>query len=113
MKTMRYSIVLASALLLAGCTTNFRPWNLSAVTEGMERDQVVQLLGPPDFVENKDGTEYLHYTYREDYNPASIYIPAGQDNDRAFRDLDSEKPFQEYEYVVILTDGKVINYKEL
>ena len=36
-----------------------------------------------------------------------------QDMNRAFRDLNTKQAFKEYEYVVILVDGKVINYKEL
>lgn len=114
MKIMRYSTVAVAALLLAGCATTFRPWNLSQVQEGMPRDEVVRILGDPDSTEMKDGAEHLFYTYREDYNP--IPTSSGmydQDIDRAFRDINRENAFKEYQYVVILVDGRVINYKQL
>jgi len=114
MKTMRYFPALALVLVAAGCSTTFRPWNLSEIDEGMDRTQVVQVLGKPDFSESKDGAEHLHYLYREDYNPSSAAVPFYNENtERAFRDLENEAVFREYEYVVILVDGKVINYKEL
>jgi len=111
---MRYLLPAVAFLLVSGCATAFRPWNLSEIEEGMDRTQVVALLGNPDFTEAKDGTEQLHYLYREDYNPSSTPVPfSDQNSDKVYRDLDNEKAFKQYEYVVILSDGKVINYKEL
>ena len=114
MKTMRYVLPVVAFLLVSGCATPFRPWNLSEIKEGMDRAQVVQILGNPDFTETKDGTEQLHYLYQEDYNPSSTPVPfSGQNSEMAYRDLDNDKAFRQYEYVVILSDGKVINYKEI
>ena len=114
MKTVTYLPGLVAALLLAGCATTFRPWNLSAVHEGMERSEVIQILGEPDYVEMKDGAEHLHYSYEEDYNPSSATVPFYEtDTERAFEDLNTLRAFQRYEYEVILVDDQVINYKEL
>lgn len=114
MKTLRYFLPLSVVLCMAGCTTPFRPWNLSDVHEGMDRDQVVRLLGNPDSTEVEDGAENLHYIYREDYNPTMKVDPfSDTDPERAFRDLNSQRMFKKFEYVVILVDGKVSNYKEL
>ncbi len=111
---MRYLLPLVAVLLVSGCSTTFRPWNLSEVQEGMDREQVVAILGNPDFTEIKDGTEQLHYLYQEDYNPSSTPVPfADQNSESAYRELNNENAFKQYEYVVILADGKVINYKEL
>ncbi len=111
---MRPLLLLAVALIIAGCATPFRPWNLSEIREGMARRQVETVLGSPDYTETKDGADYLHYIYQEDYNPMSTANAfPDMDNDRAFKDLNSERIFKKYEYVVILVDGKVINYKEL
>ena len=101
-------------LLITGCATTFRPWNLSRVHEGMDRSEVVQILGEPDFTEIKDGTEQMHYSYQEDYNPGANTTPFYAENtEMAFRELEKGTAFKEYEYVVILADGKVVNYLEL
>ena len=113
MKAMNYVLSLFASLLIAGCSTPFRPWNLSEIEEGMSRDQVEQVLGQPDYIEVKDGAEYLHYTYQEDYNPSLSPEMIYEDNDRAFQELNTLRAFRKYEYVVILVDGRVINYKEL
>ena len=63
---MKWVSASAAVLLLAGCATTFKPWKLSDVEEGMDRGQVVSILGAPDRTETKDGTEYLYYTYSED-----------------------------------------------
>ncbi len=114
MKTMRSFLLLGVVLSVAGCSTPFRPWNLSDVHEGMSRDQVAQVLGVPDFTEVKDGAEQWHYIYQEDFTPSLSAEPFYDTNtERAFRELTSERVFKQYEYVVILVDGKMINYKEL
>lgn len=114
MKTMRHFVVMAIVMALAGCATTFRPWNLSQIQEGMEREQVVQILGQPDSSEIEDGSELLRYTYQENYNPSSASVPFYGDNpDLAFEDLENGRRFRQYEYVVILVNGKVAGYKEL
>ncbi len=111
---MKTLVLLGISLVIAGCTTPFRPWNLSEIREGMDREQVIRILGQPDTVEFQDGAEYLHYVYQEDYNPSLSAEPFyNMDSERAFQALDSGEAFKQYEYVVILTEGKVINYKEL
>ncbi len=111
---MRYFTALVIVLLISSCTTTFRPWNLSAIKAGMDRAQVVHILGKPDATEMKDGSEYLHYIYQEDFNPSPASVPFyDQNSERVFRDLNDRSSFKQYEYVVILADGQVINYKEL
>lgn len=115
MKPKNYTaLALALTLFLAGCATTFRPWILSEVEEGMARDQVVQLLGEPDSVETQDGTELLHYAYREDYNPPmaddNVHTP---DAARSFEHKQMKRGSKEYHYVVKLVDGKVQGYKEV
>lgn len=114
MKTMRYFLACVVILLVAGCSTTFRPWSLSEIKEGMDRDQVVRILGNPDSTEFKNGGEHLHYLYQEDRSSAPDSVPFyDQNSELAFRDLNNRRIFKQYEYVVILVDGKVINYKEL
>ena len=115
MKTMRYFLALGAALILSGCATTFRPWSLSEVTEGMDRDQVIQLLGEPDYVFAKDGAEHMRYSYQEDFTPVSM--PVDMANDRAIEQqrqaMRIERSLNTVEYDVILVDDKVINYKEV
>ena len=115
MNTVRYVLALAAALILTGCATTFRPWNLSEVTEGMDRNEVEQLLGEPDYVFVKDGAEHLRYSYREDFSPTSMPIDTAHDRgvDRKRQNMRIERSLNVLEYDVILVDGKVINYKEV
>lgn len=114
MKPTKYTALVLALVLLAGCATPFRPWKLSEIAEGMDRTQVVQVLGEPDFVETKDGAELLHYSYIENYNP-----PLSDDSNhfheprRGFQNRLERPSLKEYRYVVELVDGKVQNYKEL
>lgn len=114
MKSMEYIMIGVVLALLAGCATTFRPWKLSEVEEGMDRGQVVGLLGEPDSVEVEDGVEYLHYAYSENYNPepASFDVQA-TDSTRALRDQQLKRSLREYKYAVKMVDGKVQSYKEL
>ncbi len=111
MKLMKPTVLVVALILLAGCATTFRPWKLSEVEEGMTRTQVVQILGEPDSVETKDGSEFLHYSYREDYNP-----PPPDDTLQA-RDATNRRlqkqGLGESRYAVKMVDGKVQSYKEL
>ena len=106
---------MGAALILAGCATTFRPWNLSEVTEGMDRDQVTQLLGEPDYIFVKDGAEHLRYTYQEDFSPSSMPVDRTFENDidQKRQAMQIERYIQVLEYDVILVDGKVLNYKEV
>jgi outer membrane protein assembly factor BamE (lipoprotein component of BamABCDE complex) len=115
MKT--YSLILVSVLvfpLLFGCATSFRPWLLSEVTEGMGRDQVLATLGEPEHIEVVGHAEHLHYTYQEDYTPMLGASDFGtMDMNSPFQQKQVDRSLEVYHYVVILAEGKVINYKEL
>jgi hypothetical protein len=114
MKVMNYTAWLVSLMLAAGCATTFRPWKLSDVQAGMERAQVVDILGEPDAVETKDGAEILHYAYRENYNPplADDSVHA-RGNSLGLQEKQLRDSAREYHYVVRMVDGKVMDYKEL
>ncbi|MBN2164553.1 MAG: outer membrane protein assembly factor BamE [Pontiellaceae bacterium] len=109
MKKANYIPSLALALFIAGCASTFHPSNLSAVKEGMSRDQVVQVLGEPDYVDIQDGAVCLVYSYRSDYNPTSAgAVPFyDEDSERVFKDLNNRRIFEDEEYVVVLDDNKV------
>ena len=110
---MNYSVWAVVLMLAAGCATTFRPWKLSDVQVGMEREQVIAILGEPDSVETKDGAEILHYAYRENYNPplADDSVHAG--NNLGLQEKQLRDSAREYHYVVRMVDGKVMDYKEL
>lgn len=104
---------MVACLIISGCTTTFRPWNLSQIHEGMGREQVVMILGDPDFTEVRNGVEEMHYSYQEDYNPSAASIPFyDEKTDMAFRDLENGRRFRQYEYVVTLEKGTVTGYEE-
>jgi len=116
MKAIKHITVGVALLLLAGCATTFRPWKLSEVREGMDKKQVVAVLGKPDSVEMKDGVEILHYSYSEDYNPPPASGLANQRIDspeRQIQDQQIKRSVQEHKYAVKLVDGKVQDYEEL
>ncbi len=115
MKTMRYFLLLGAALILAGCATTFRPWNLSEVTEGMSRDRVIQLLGEPDYVFIKDDAEHLRYTYQEDYSPVSVSEDLAYESTigSKMQARQVKRAMRILTYDVILVEGRVMNYKEV
>jgi len=116
MKAIKHITVGVALLLLAGCATTFRPWKLSEVKEGMDRKQVVAVLGEPDSVEMKDGMEIMHYSYSEDYNPPPASGLGNQPIDspeRQMQDQQIKRSVQEHKYIVKLVGGKVQDYKEL
>jgi len=118
MKTIKYIALVMALAFLASCATTFKPWKLSEVQEGMERSQVVRLLGEPDLVETQNGEEHLHYSYRESYNPPmaadSVYeYDATREDDWESHQKQMEKSFKKNQFIVILLDGKVMNYKEV
>ncbi|MEA2068234.1 MAG: outer membrane protein assembly factor BamE [Verrucomicrobiota bacterium] len=112
MKTIRTVMAVAGVFLIAGCATTFKPWKLSEVNEGMERDQVVKILGAPDYAVNKDGAEYIYYTYREELAPmsdVSLETEAGLER----RVEEFNRTLKEGKYEVKLVEGKVVTHKEL
>jgi outer membrane protein assembly factor BamE (lipoprotein component of BamABCDE complex) len=112
MKTMRAIAFGVAVFLIAGCTTTFKPWKLSEIQEGMEKDQVVQILGNPDFSLNKDGAEYLYYTYQEELSPISdVSLESAQGIERRVEEFN--RTLNEYKYEVMIVDGRVVNYKEM
>jgi len=112
MKRMKPIVLGVAVLLIAGCATTFKPWKLSEIEEGMERDQVLKILGTPDFMVTEDGAEHLYFTYTEDLAPASdVTLKTQEDIDRRVKAFD--RSLKEYKYDVILVDGKVLNYKEV
>ncbi len=115
MKIIKHISLVTLLALLAGCATTFRPWKLSEVQEGMDKAQVVKILGEPDSVETKEGAELLHYAYSEDYNPtpASADVQPSNAATLSLRDQEIKKSLKEYKYVVKLVDGKVQTYKEI
>jgi outer membrane protein assembly factor BamE (lipoprotein component of BamABCDE complex) len=114
MKAIKYVSFVTLLTLLVGCATTFRPWKLTEIQEGMDRAQVTEILGEPDSIEVKEGSEFLYYSYRENNNiaPADSDFRA-YDADRAMRDLQIQSSFKEYQYVVKMAEGKVQTYKEL
>ena len=112
MKTMRSIVFGAAVLLIAGCATTFKPWQLSEIQEGMETDQVEKILGAPDFTISKDGAEYLYYTYSEELSPiSSVSLESNEGLERRVKEFD--RTLKEYKYEVMMVDDKVVNYKEL
>lgn len=104
MKTTKYISFVAGLVLLVGCATTFRPWGFSEVKEGMDRAQVVKIIGNPDRVESKDGAELLYYSYHPDYDPIS---------GEAIQAQQAKRSMKTQNYVVKMVDGKVQSAKEL
>lgn len=98
-------------LALVGCATSFKPWKLSDVHEGMNRNEVIAVLGEPDFTENRDGAEYLYYTYQEEARGSGYSDPMHQDMERKAEEL--TRILSETKYEVVIVDGKMISYKEV
>ena len=114
MNPIRHVALVLSLVLLTGCATTFRPWKLSEIGEGMTRAEVVRILGEPDFVEIKNGAEFLHYSYRENYSPSLSSDPRyTYDADGRFQIQQMRRSLKEYKYAVKLVDGRVQDYKEL
>jgi len=114
MKPANYIASIMALILLSGCATTFRPWRLSEIEEGMDRAHVVSILGEPDSSKVKNGSEFLYYSYSENYNPAPANDDfRASDINREFREQQLKRSLKEYNYAVKLVDGKVQNYKEL
>ena len=111
-KTIQAVAFGVAIFLIAGCATTFKPWKLSDIQEGMNKDQVVKALGNPDFVVTKDGEECLYYTYREELAPVSdVSLETDEGIERRVEGFN--RTLNEYKYEVKLVDGKVLSYKEL
>ena len=114
MKRTGFISFMLALLALVGCTTPFRPWSLSELREGMDREQVVAILGEPDAVEQQADTLYLHYTYNENYSPSTAGVnTAFVDLDPTLQEFEAQQNLQVYHYTVKLVDGKMQAYKEL
>lgn len=113
MKTIKTIFVTTVvSLLIVGCaSTSFKPWQLSDVKEGMDKNQVVKILGEPDSIVNTNNAEYLYYSYREEMSPASGTLDTQDAIDRRADEL--SRTLTESKFEVVLVDGKMINYKEL
>ncbi len=83
-KTVVLAVVIAFLSGCAGTGLNFK--NIRA---GMSKEQTIQIMGQPDGYESKDNKEALLYANR--------FVNEWQGWDRA-------------DYVVILEDGKVVQY---
>ena len=104
MKTVKHISYIALFALLVGCATTLKPWKFSEVKEGMDRAQVVEIIGEPDRVESKDGAELLYYSYNQDYDPIS---------GEAIQANQAKRSMKTQNYVVTMVDGKVQSAKEL
>ena len=114
MKPINYILFIVALAFLAGCTTAFRPWLLSDAKEGMNRKEIIAILGAPDSTEFQDEEEYLYYSYSEGYNPSfSDKSIVEDDAFKKMRNKEFEQNFTEYNYVVTLVDGKMQGYKEI
>lgn len=112
MKTIKSMLAVAClSLFVAGCATTFKPWQLSEIQEGMNREQVVGSLGEPDYTVNKDGAEYLYYSYEQELSPTTAAGLGADNMDRKAEALSQSLTVTKYE--VVMLDGKLVNYKEL
>ena len=104
MKTIKHISFVVLLALLAGCATTFRPWEFTEVKEGMDRAQVVKIIGEPNRVESKDGAEFLYYSYHEAYDPTS---------DDGLQDSQVKRSMKTRNYIVKMVDGKVLTAEEV
>ncbi len=78
----------------------------------MARDQIVDILGEPDYTVDKDGAEYLYFTYQESLAPmADVSLETQEGVDRRVEEF--TRTLKDVKYEVVMVDGKMINYKEL
>lgn len=108
---MRSFLAAGLILLAAGCATTFKPWKLSEVQEGMSREEIVSVLGQPDYTVNKDGAEYLYYSYAEQPRGPGYDDLSNDSIERKAEDL--SRSFNVTKFEIVIVDGKMINYKEL
>ncbi|RLA58273.1 MAG: hypothetical protein DRQ89_15555 [Epsilonproteobacteria bacterium] len=103
MKTIKSISFVVLLALLVGCATTFRPWEFTNVKEGMDRAQVVKIIGEPDRVESKDGAEFLYYSYHEAYDPTS---------ENGLQASQVKRSMKTRNYIVKMVDGKVQTAEE-
>lgn len=85
---------------------------MSEIHSGMNRDQVVQTLGTPDYTMNKDGAELLYYSYREDPAPVSVgMLDTNEAIDRRVEEISRSLKGDTFE--IKMMNGKVIDSKKL
>jgi outer membrane protein assembly factor BamE (lipoprotein component of BamABCDE complex) len=101
------------ALILAGCATTFKQWKLSDVQEGMDREQVMKILGAPDRTETKNGAEYLYYSYQESMGAVGDLSTETTTAELDKRIRATTSYTETYRYEIMIVDGKLVNYKEL
>ncbi len=77
----------------------------------MSRNEVVAILGDPDYTVEKDGAEYLYFSYAEEPLGAGYEDLSSYNLERKAEAL--SRTFDETKYEVVIVDGKLINYKEL
>ncbi len=76
----------------------------------MSRQQVVNALGEPDYSMSKNDSEHLYYSYSEALNRST----SGYGTDDFERKVEAlERSFHVTQYEVVLTNGKLVSYKEL
>jgi len=114
MKTMKYIAIVIALIIVAGCATTFRPWNLSKIEPGMSKEQVVDILGKPSAEKQDGNVEWMEYSYTD----GPIVTPmegTGQNFDQQYPFFEEriEREMKSYQYVVKLQDGKVVTYEEI
>ena len=91
---MRQLLITISAVLLVGCASTTKSLNISTVSIGMDKQEVVSLQGEPFRVAAMDGSEYFIY--------------------RGFdKELFKPNGFMVYEAFIRFKDGKVDAYGRL
>ena len=113
MKIIQYFLSVVSVGFLLGCATTFQPSELSKLKVGMNRDEILLLLGKPDSSKKiANGGEILVYTYCEDYVHNSDDDSFSTTYSSSLEKRQFEKSLKTDTYVVHLVDGKMVDYKK-
>ena len=88
----------------------FYPGNLANIQKDMSKAQVIHILGEPDQVMTGHEEERLCYSYSIGSSPVLVDMETSQDFGHRHRNLNTTA--EEVRYVVILKDGKVVEYKK-
>lgn len=110
MKTASLFPAAVIILLISGCATAFRPWQLHEMNENMTGAQVLQILGEPDSRITASGTNYLYYSYTENLSDAFDSRIDGDFSRQADRFSSS---FREYMYEVWLVNDRLAGYRRI
>jgi hypothetical protein len=97
-------------LLISGCATSFRPWQLDEMNETMSGAQVLQLLGEPDSRITASGTNYLYYSYTENLSDS---FDSHIDDDLSRQADRFRSSFNEYTYEVWLVNDRLAGYRRI